>query len=130
MILGKKILIADDEFLIRWSLSEALSQDGYEVMAVGDGEKALEAIRIVGFDFIITDLVMPGIDGWEVLDRVKEIYPGAKVVIITAHGDRETGVMARERGAYGYIEKPELIDKIRVLVRGGFPDDCDHGMLN
>jgi len=114
---ARKILIADDEFLIRWSISQALSQDGYLVTAVGDGEEALEAIMTQDFDFVITDLVMPGQDGWKVLEHIKEIYPRPKVVIITAHGNQETGSVAREKGAFGYIEKPDIIDKIRDLLR-------------
>jgi DNA-binding NtrC family response regulator len=125
-----KILVADDEFLIRWSLSEALSQDGYEVKAVEDGEKALDAIKREDFDFVITDLVMPGKNGWEVLRQAKERYPSAKVVIITAYGEQNTETVAKERGAYGYIEKPEIIDKVKGLLRGLRPNDFNHGMPN
>jgi CheY-like chemotaxis protein len=68
--LTNKVLVADDEFLIRWSLSEALSKEGYEVKIVEDGNKALETINSEFFDFVITDLMMPGINGWEVLERI------------------------------------------------------------
>ncbi|MEW6374956.1 MAG: response regulator [Thermodesulfobacteriota bacterium] len=121
-----KILVADDEFLIRWSLSEALSQDGYEVKAVEDGEKALEAIKEEDFDFIITDLVMPGKDGWDVLKRVKETYPKAKVIIITAYGTHDTEAAAKEKGAYGYVEKPEIIDKIKNLLKSMRFNNSNH----
>src|SRR3990172_3797780 len=70
-----RILIADDEYLIRWSLSEALSQEGYEVLAVEDGQKAIEASRTQQFDFIITDLVMPEADGWQVLEKSRQMFP-------------------------------------------------------
>ncbi len=125
-----KILIADDEFLIRWSLSEALSQDGYEVKAVEDGEKALEAIKSESFDFVITDLIMPGKTGWEVLERAKEIYPKAKVVIITAFGNHDTEAAAKAKGAYGYIEKPEIIDKIKNLLKSIRFNNSNHQIPN
>ena len=130
MKLTNKILIADDEFLIRWSLSEALSQDGYEVKAVEDGDKALEAIKSESFDFVITDLVMPGKNGWEVLEWVKEVYPKAKVVIITAYGAQDTEAVAKAKGAYGYVEKPEIIDKIKGLLKSTRFNNSNHQIPN
>jgi DNA-binding NtrC family response regulator len=124
--LTNKVLVADDEFLIRWSLSEALSKEGYEVKIVEDGNKALETINSEFFDFVITDLMMPGINGWEVLERIREACPKTRVVIITAHGTKDTETTAKERGAYGYIEKPEIIDKIKALLRGMGPYDLNH----
>jgi CheY-like chemotaxis protein len=79
-----KVLVADDEFLIRWSLTQALSQEGYEVTAVEDGRKAIEAAKVQHFDFIITDLIMPESDGWEVLRTAIQIQPPPRVIIITA----------------------------------------------
>ncbi len=128
--MAQRILVADDELLIRWSLSEALSEDGYEVKTVEDGEKALEAIKTESFDFVITDLVMPGKSGWEVLEQVKAVYPKAKVVIITAFGEQDTETAAKEKGAVGYIEKPEIIDKIKDLLKGLRPNDFDHRLPN
>ncbi len=114
----KKILVADDDFLIRWSLTEVLSERGYLVKAVENGQKALEAIEAERFDFIITDLIMPGRDGWEILQYAKGTYPETKVVLISAHGTPDTEAMAEERGAYGYLEKPEIVDKITTLLGG------------
>ena len=84
--------------------------------SVEDGNRALEALESEGFDFILTDLMMPGADGWEVLERAKEIYPQVNVVIVTAHGTRNTETIAKKRGAYGYVEKPEIIDKVKMLL--------------
>ncbi len=128
--MAQKILIADDEFLIRWSLAEELSKQGYEVKAVEDGTVALESIRNDGYDFIITDLVMPGADGWEVLAEAKKMDPEAKVVIITAHGGQDTESTAKARGAYGYIEKPGIIDKVNELLKGDRSHDSNHGLPN
>lgn len=111
-----KILIADDEFLIRWSLTQALSQEGYEVISVEDGRKAVEAAQAQHFDFIITDLIMPELDGWEVLRVVQQIQSPPRVIIITAHSKEETGKMAKEKGAWAYVEKPYIIDKIKEIL--------------
>ncbi len=128
--MAQKILIADDEFLIRWSLAEELSKQGYEVKAVEDGTVALESIRNDGYDFIITDLVMPGADGWEVLEEAKKMDPQAKVVIITAHGGQDTESTAKARGAYGYIEKPGIIDKVNELLKDNRSHDFDRSLPN
>ena len=117
LISSGRILIADDEYLIRWSLSEALSQEGYEVLAVEDGQKAIEASRNQQFDFIITDLVMPEADGWQVLEKSRQMFPQPRVIIITAHGQEEMKRTAKEKGAWAYIEKPHLIENIKNLLR-------------
>jgi len=114
-----KILIADDEYLIRWSLTQALCQEGYEVISVEDGRKAVEAAQAQHFDFIITDLIMPELDGWEVLRVVQQIQSPPRVIIITAHSREETGKMAKEKGAWAYVEKPYIIDKIKEILRLG-----------
>jgi two-component system response regulator (stage 0 sporulation protein F) len=113
-------LIADDEFLIRWSLTQALSQEGYEVISVEDGRKAIEAARIQHFDFIITDLIMPESDGWEVLKMAIQTQPPPRVIIITARGNEDTGRIAKEKGAWAYVEKPYIIDKIKEILRSDF----------
>jgi DNA-binding NtrC family response regulator len=112
-----RVLIADDEFLIRWSLAEALSHEGYEVVAVEDGQKAIEATNVQPFDFIITDLVMPEADGWQVLEKTRGMFPQPRVIIITAHGQEELKRTAKERGAWAYIEKPQLIENIKALLK-------------
>lgn len=111
-----KILIADDEFLIRWSLTQALSQKGYEVISVEDARKAIEAAKVQHFDFIITDLIMPESDGWEVLKMAIQTQPPPRVIIITARGNEETGRIAKEKGAWAYVEKPYIIDKIKEIL--------------
>ncbi len=119
----RRILIADDELLVRWSLGEALSREGYEVNTVEDGRKAIEAARAHPFDFIITDLVMPESQGWEVLEFARKIDPPPKVIIITAHGEDNTEKVAKEKGAWAYVEKPFIIDKIKELLKGFQTED-------
>ena len=114
-----KILIADDEYLIRWSLSQALSQEGYDVISVEDGRKAIEATHAQHFDFIITDLYMPESDGWEVLEMARQTPFPPRVIIITARGSEETRRIAESRGAWAYVEKPYIIEKIKEILRLG-----------
>jgi DNA-binding NtrC family response regulator len=115
-----KILIADNEYLIRWSLGQALSQQGYEVVSVEDGKKAIEAATAQHFDFIITDIYMPELDGWHVLEMARQVQPQPRVIIITAKGSEDTGRIAKERGAWAYVEKPYIIDRIKELLKETF----------
>jgi DNA-binding NtrC family response regulator len=111
-----KILVADDEFLIRWSLTQALCQEGYEVISVENGRTAIEAAKAQRFDFIITDLVMPELDGWEVLEMAIQTQPPPRVIIITAQGNEDIGRIAKEKGAWAYVEKPYVIEKIKEIL--------------
>jgi len=77
----------------------------------------MEAIKAYYFDFIITDLIMPELDGWEVLEIVRQTQPSPRVIIITAHGKEDTGRIAKERGAWAYVEKPFIIDKIKEILK-------------
>jgi len=108
--------------LIRWSLSEALAREGYEVMSVDDGKKAIEAVRAEHFDFIITDLVMPESDGWEVLESIRQshLQPAPRVIIITARGEEETKNAVLEKGAWAYVEKPYIINRIKDILKGNY----------
>jgi DNA-binding NtrC family response regulator len=114
----RKVLVVDDEYLIRWAISEALKKQGHKTKIVEDGVKALESMEKEKFDFVITDLLMPGTDGWAVLERARTEYPCTKVIIVSAQGSRETEDKAREMGAFGYVEKPDIIDRIKTLVKG------------
>ena len=113
----KRILIADDEFLIRWSLTKALSQEGYIVTAVENGRMAVEAAQSEHFDFIITDLVMPELGGWEVLDFLRGTKTSSRIIMMTGHGKEDTEKMARERGVWAYVQKPFIIDRIKQILR-------------
>jgi len=69
------------------------------------------------FDFIITDLIMPELDGWEVLKMATQTQPQPRVIITTARGNAETGRIAKEKGAWAYVEKPYIIDKIKEILK-------------
>ena len=110
-------MIVDDEYLIRWSLSKALSQQGFEVSSVEDGRKAVDALNTQTFDFIITDLLMPELDGWKVLETALKIFPEPRVILISAHGGEGTQERAKEKGAWAYVEKPFVVDRIIQILK-------------
>ncbi len=119
MPLAANILILDDEAGIRFSLQEALSNDGHQVTAVASGEKALEAIRAQMFDLALIDLVLPGIDGLDVLHTLVQESPDTAVIVLTAHGSLETAIEALRQGAHDYLTKPCKIDALRESVQNG-----------
>jgi len=88
-------------------------------MAVENVTKAIDATQRHLFDYIITDLVMPELDGWKVLEFARQNHPSSRVILITAYGAEDTKKIARERGAWAYIEKPYLIDEIKRIIKQG-----------
>ncbi len=91
------------------------------MIAVENGKQAVEAARQHRFDFIITDLGMPELNGWEILEFARQIEPQPKVIIMTAQGRDVTESMARDHGAWAYLEKPYLIDEIRGILKEVLP---------
>ena len=98
-------------------MSQALAGEGYEVISVENGKKAIEAAKAHHFDFVITDLFMPESNGWDVLEMTRQTESPPRVIVMTAHGKEETGRMAKERGAWAYVEKPYIIDRIKDLLK-------------
>jgi DNA-binding NtrC family response regulator len=111
----KKILIVDDELAIRESLRMILQQD-YEVLAVSSGAEALEKMREGGIDLVLLDVIMPGLDGIQLLERMKSEYD-IPVIMITAANTIKTAVQAMKLGAYDYIPKPFDVDEIKIVVQ-------------
>jgi len=111
------ILIVDDERVMRDSLSEWLREDGYEVVAVEDGAQALEKVRNERWDVLLVDLKMPGMDGIEVLDKVKKTNKEIPVIIMTAYATVDSAVEAMKKGAYDYIVKPFNPEEIGLAIR-------------
>jgi len=101
-----KILIVDDEELVRDSLEEILRLEGYEVQAAGNGEAAIQALQRENFDLILLDLKMPGIDGLEVMRTANKIAADTKIIMLTGHGSLESAIDALRQGAHDYILKP------------------------
>ncbi|MBT0652286.1 sigma-54-dependent transcriptional regulator [Geomobilimonas luticola] len=112
-----KILVVDDEHLIRWSLEQNLKKQGYEVTSAGNGEDALRLVREDQPDLVLLDIQLPGINGLEVLERIKEIDEEIIVIMVTAHGGLETAVNAMRLGAYDYINKPFNLDEMAIVIK-------------
>ncbi|HXV20783.1 MAG TPA: sigma-54 dependent transcriptional regulator [Desulfuromonadales bacterium] len=112
-----KILVVDDEQLIRWSLEQNLKKQGYEVMTAGSGEDALRLLREEPPDLMLLDIQLPGISGMEVLEKVKEMEEEIIVIMVTALGVLETAVKAMRIGAYDYINKPFNLDELAIVIR-------------
>jgi DNA-binding NtrC family response regulator len=110
------ILIVDDEAIIRQSLHDWLSDAGYQVFTAENGPQALEIIQREGLRIVIADLVVPGMDGIELMKRAKMISPNIEVVIITAYGSIPTAITAIREGAYDYIEKPFCPERAELLI--------------
>ncbi len=115
-MVAKSVLIVDDEKNIRMTLSQALEVLNLESDTAVNGEEALTKLEEKPFGLILLDLKMPGMDGMEVLRRVRETRPDIKVVIITAHGTIESAVAALKLGAVDFIQKPFAPREIRELV--------------
>ena len=111
-----KILVVDDEAIVRESLRDWLSDVGHQVFIAEDGPHALEIIEEEKLGIVIADLVMPGMDGIELLKKAKEISPSIEVIIITAYGSIPTAIAAMREGAYDYIEKPFCPERAELLV--------------
>ena len=112
-----RVLVVDDEHLIRWSLEQSLKKQGYLVQTVGSGEEALDYVRKNQPDLVLLDIQLPGIDGIETLERIKEIDSDNSVIMITALGVLETAVKAMQLGAFDYINKPFNLDELSVVLR-------------
>jgi len=113
----KSILVVDDEKNIRLTLSQSLEPLEIPVHTAASGEEALEKLRNGLFGLLFLDLKMPGMDGMEVLRRIKKDWPKIRVIIITAHGTIESAVEAMKLGAVDFIQKPFSPGDIRELAK-------------
>jgi len=111
------VLVVDDEDIVRESLRDWLSDVGYKVDVADSGEEALRIIKQKKNKIMLADLVMPGMDGIELMKKAREIVPSISTVIITAHGSIQTAITAIREGAYDYIEKPFCPEKVEHLVK-------------
>lgn len=112
----QRILVADDENIVREFLTEALKRQGYQAFPVKDGKEAIEAIDTNDFDLILSDLKMPNKTGMDVLRRATQRQPETPLIILTAHGTIENAVEAMREGAYDYLSKPIDNQLLRLTV--------------
>ncbi len=112
-----KILITDDDIDLRELLTEAVGNWGYKTSVAKNGEEALKKLRMERFDMVITDLMMPGMDGLALLKKIRELDKEILVIIITGYATIETAVKAIEEGAYDYIAKPFRLDELMIVIK-------------
>jgi len=113
----QKILVVDDERSMCDFLEIMLQKEGYEVASTTSGEKALELLDNNFYSMVLTDVRMPGTDGFEVLRKSKEVSPDTVVIMITAYGSPEGAVTAIKEGAYDYITKPFRVEEVKLTIK-------------
>ena len=111
------LLIADDEKNILSGLKMAFEDEGYAVITASDGNEAWDKIQKNIVNLVITDLRMPGMDGYELLKRISSSYPTLPVIVLTGHGTIETAVETMRDGAIDFFTKPVDIDKLLLVVK-------------
>src|SRR5580698_8508073 len=111
------ILIVDDESGIRESLRGILEDEGYKTSVSPSGEDCLDLLRKNTYDLILLDVWLTGIDGLEVLGKIREMEDPPEVIMISGHGTIETAVRATKLGAYDFAEKPLSLEKTLILVK-------------
>ena len=111
-----KILFVDDDNAIRSIVDKYLSREGYNVYLAESGVEALKLLKDKKFDIVFTDFKMPGIDGIELLTRIKESSPEIEVIIVTGHGTLESAVKAMKTGSYDYLQKPFKLDLLKIII--------------
>jgi len=111
-----KILFVDDDSAILSIVDKYLSREGYKVSLAESGVKALKLLKDKKFDIVFTDFKMPGLDGIELLSRIKEYSPEIEVIIVTGHGTLESAVKAMKTGSYDYLQKPFKLDLLKIII--------------
>jgi len=111
-----RVLVVDDEKGMRDMLTFNLSQEGYAVDAAENGQMALQAAGDRGYDLVICDLKMPGMDGVQTLAALKELDPDIEVIVATGYATVDTAIASMKKGAYDYIQKPFDLDELHALA--------------
>ena len=123
--MAKRILLVDDEPLILKGLKYSLEQDGYETDSAMDGEEALAKFESGEYDLILLDVMLPGVDGIEVCQRIRE-HSNVPIIMLTAKGEDMDKILGLEYGADDYMTKPFNILEVncqnRTVVLGGQPE--------
>ena len=112
-----RILVIDDEYAMRESLKDWLSEDGYQVGLAASGPEAIEMVKKSSWEVLLLDLKMPGMDGIETLKNIKEINPEIEVLMMTAYATVDTAVEAMKLGAFDYLVKPFDPDEVELLIK-------------
>jgi len=115
--MAERLLIVEDEDTLRESLRRVFVREGYDVDAAESAEDALKVLDAGEYELIISDIILPGVNGIELLKRCRELNPDQIVIVTTAYASLETAVEALRAGAYDYIVKPVIHDEIKRIVR-------------
>jgi DNA-binding NtrC family response regulator len=124
-----KLLLVDDEKEFVTSLAERIKMREMGSDIALNGEEALQIVSDQVPDVMVLDLKMPGIDGMEVLRRVKKAYPDVQVIILTGHGSEKDEKDARRLGAFDYLQKPVDIDKLVQYIKRAYKNKIESSML-
>ena len=119
----KRIFFVDDETQVRKIVQRTIERYGYEVTCFEDGNSCLEELSVADCDLLITDVNMPGLDGLELLEKVKKNRPLLDVLIVTGYGDIPMAVRAVKNGAYDFIEKPLDRDRLMPVIEDILSND-------
>ncbi|MEK7788833.1 MAG: sigma-54 dependent transcriptional regulator, partial [Planctomycetota bacterium] len=112
-----KILIVDDEKLMRVSLEDKLTKEGYSVSSLSNAVEGVKLLQSTNYDAVITDLRLPRMDGIDFLREIKKASPDTVVIIMTAYGSIENAVMAMKEGAYDYVTKPFSLEELTIKLQ-------------
>jgi DNA-binding NtrC family response regulator len=115
--MAARILIVEDEETLRESLTRVLIKEGYTVNCVDSSESALRTIELCAYDMVISDVILPGLSGLELLRKCKLGNPDLIIIIITAYATIENAVEAVKAGAFDYLVKPITHDNLRAVIR-------------
>lgn len=122
----RKLLIVDDQKGIRILLEEIFKNEGYTTYEAANGESAIEIVNQHRPDIVLLDMKIPGMDGLEILKKIKSLNKEIKVIMMTAYGELDVIKETRELGALMHFTKPFDIDELRHAVNEQFGDDSDH----
>jgi len=119
MVRSARILVVDDEPVIRETMAEVLNTEGREIVTAASGEEALALLQNESFDLMLLDLIMPGLGGLQVMEKARAIAPDTVVIMLTAHGTLSSAIQAMRHGAHDYLLKPASAPRIMASVEEG-----------
>jgi DNA-binding NtrC family response regulator len=115
--MAEKVLLVDDEKDFLTVMSERMAARGMDVTAADSAEEALAQVESGGYDAIVLDLMMPGMDGIETLKAIKQRNPTLQVILLTGHATLEKGIEAMKLGAMDFVEKPADLDQLTQKIK-------------
>ena len=116
----RRVLVVEDDPIIRRFICDVLKRKGYDIQGSENGLEALDKIKQKEYQLVISDLKMEGMDGLQLLSRIKKISPNTEVIIITAYGTVSNAVNAMKIGAFDYIMKPIELEELEIVIERVF----------